>query len=425
MNPLLIFILVLTFGIIPLALLVYWYRYRNTILQKTAYAILFATYIIAIISFILGKYGINHLYWYIPVGYIALLLGNVFFTRYVQKPVKSTTEVLDKLAEGNLDVTIDEELKNRKDETGQMNAALARTVDNLKESAEFARQVGEGNFDYDINLLGDSDHLRQALIEMKDKLKEASKLEEEKREEEEKRRWHNEGLAKMNEILRQDDNLEDLAYKIINFLVDYLGANQGGIFIKSEDDDNEVIFDLKAAHAFDRRKYINRTFKLGESLVGTCAIEKEKIYMTEIPNDYIRITSGLGDANPSSLLLIPMKIEENVLGVIEIASFKELENYQIEFVEEASLSIASTLQASETNKRTKELLEKTQQQAEEMSAQEEEMRQNMEELQATQEESSRKAEEYERQLTEAKEYQKKLEEELEKAQGKIQKLEKK
>lgn len=425
MNPLLIFILVLTFGIIPLALLVYWYRYRNTILQKTAYAILFATYIIAIISFILGRYGINHLYWYIPVGYLALLLGNVFFTRYVQKPVKSTTAVLDKLAEGDLDVTIDEELKNRKDETGQMNTALARTVNNLRESAEFARQVGEGNLDYEIDLLGDSDHLRQALIEMKDKLKEAAKIEEEKREEEEKRRWHNEGLAKMNEILRQDDNLEDLAYKIINFLVDYLGANQGGIFVKSENDENEVVFDLKAAHAFDRRKYINRTFKLGESLVGTCAIEKERIYMTEIPDDYIRITSGLGDANPSSLLLIPMKVEEAVLGVIEIASFKELESYQIEFVEEASLSIASTLQASETNKKTKELLEKTQQQAEEMSAQEEEMRQNMEELQATQEESSRKAEEYERQLAEAKEYQKKLEEELEKAREKIQKLEKK
>ncbi|MFO8235788.1 MAG: GAF domain-containing protein [Bacteroidales bacterium] len=424
MSSLLIFILVLTFGVIPLALFVYWFRYKHTILQKSAYVILFSTYIIAITSFIVGRYGINNLLWYIPVGYLVLLIGNRFLTWYVQKPIKSTTEVLDKVAEGNLDVTFDEELRNRKDETGQMDIALEHTVNNLRESVEFARQIGEGNLDYDIKLLGDNDHLRKALLEMKNKLKEAAKIEEEKRKEEEKRRWHNEGLAKMNEILRQDYKLEDLAYKIINFFVDYLGANQGGIFVKSESEDDELVFDLKAAYAFDRRKYINRSFKPGESLVGTCAIEKEKIHMTEIPDDYIRITSGLGDANPGSLLLIPMKVEDEVLGVIEIASFKNFEDYEIEFVEEASLSIASTLQASETNKRTKELLEKTQQQAEEMSAQEEEMRQNMEELKATQEEATRKAQENEKQLSEAYKYQKELEEKLEKAYQKIRELEK-
>jgi len=263
------------------------------------------------------------------------------------------------------------------------------------------------------------------LLEMRDKLKEASELEAEKRKEEEQRRWTNEGMTKLNDILRQQEDITELSYKIISFLVKYLNANQGGLFVRNNDDENDVFYELQAAYAFNRRKYVEKTFKPGEGLIGTCAIEKERIYMTNIPDDYIEITSGLGGSNPSALLIVPMKIEEEVYGIIEIASFNKLEEYQIEFVEEASLSIASTLSASETNRKTKELLEKTQQQAEEMSSQEEEMRQNMEELQATQEESTRKAQEYERQLSEAKEKQEALEKKLEDANKEIERLKKK
>lgn len=418
MNPLLLFILIMTLGVLPLSYFVYWYKYRNTIIYKSAFAIIFSSYIIAITSYLVGYLGIMNIIWFIPVGYLALFITNLYFKNYIQKPVRKTNDILDNLAEGNLESTIEEKHKKQKDEIGRMNVSLEKTVNNLKETAEFARQVGEGNLDYEIEMLGDSDHLRQALLEMKDKLKEAANIQEEKRIEEEKRRWTNEGLAKLNETLRQEEDVEELAYNIIHFLVNYLGANQGGIFVRTEDDENNPVYELKAAHAFDRRKYIDSTFKPGESLVGTCAIEKETIYMTEIPHDYIQVTSGLGDSNPDALLLLPMKIEEDVLGVIEIATFGKFEDYQVKFVEEASLSIASTLKSTETNKRTKELLEKTQQQAEEMSAQEEEMRQNMEELQATQEESTRKADEYERQLNEAQQKEERLQKELEEARQK-------
>ena len=397
MSDFLIFVLVLLFGVFPLSMLVYWYKYRGTIIYKTAFAILTTNLLVAIGSFFVGHFGIKYLYLYIPIGYLSLFFGNYAFKKFVQKPLKESISALSKISEGNLNVEIKEDIKSSKDETGYMNVALDEMIHNLKNTAEFARQVGEGNLDHEIEILSDSDHLRIALVDMRKELQEAAKSQEEKRIEEEKRSWVNEGLAKLNEILRKQEDVDELSYQILSFIVNYMDANQGGIFICNNEDINNITLDLKSSYAFNRRKYIKKVFELGEGLVGNCALEKQTIHLTEIPNNYIQITSGLGGSNPKSLLLIPMKMEEEVLGVIEIASFNEFANHQIEFLEQASLSIASSLNMAETNRRTSELLEKTQQQAEEMAAQEEEMRQNMEELQATQEESSRKAEQFEKQ----------------------------
>jgi len=422
MSSIWIFLLVMTFGVLPLGIIAHYYKYKGSLVYKTAYANLISAYFISITAYIVGHYGILNVLWFVPVGYLTLFSVNMFIKRIVQQPVKKITHTLDEMSKGDLKVQIDEELSKSNDEIGQMNTSLSEMVKNLQETSEFARQVGEGNLDYQIETLSEKDQLRKELIEMRDKLQEASKLEAEKRKEEEQRRWSNEGLTKLNDILRQQDDITELSYLVISFLVKTLKANQGGIFVRQQDDNNEVYYELQAAYAFNRRKYIEKNFKPGEGLVGTCAIEKEKIYMTNIPDDYIAITSGLGGSNPNALLIVPMKIEEEVYGIIEIASFNKLEGYQIDFVEEASLSIASTLSSSETNRRTKELLEKTQQQAEEMSSQEEEVRQNMEELQATQEESTRKAQEYERQLAEAMEKQEELERKLEEANNEIERL---
>jgi len=267
--------------------------------------------------------------------------------------------------------------------------ALNTSISEFNKKTAFANQIGLGNLDSQFNQVSDEDELGKALINMRNSLVKARTDEELRKNDDEKRRWTNEGLAKFADILRQNNsNLEELSNEIIKNLVYYLDANQGGLFILNDDDKSNVYLKLISAFAYDTKKFFEKIIELGDGVVGACAVEKETIFMTDIPQEYITITSGLGNANPDSLLVVPLKLDEQIYGVIEIASFHKFEDYQIEFVEKVAQNIASSLSTVQINIKTNELLEKFQQQSEEMAAQEEEMRQNMEELQATQEEAA-------------------------------------
>ncbi len=332
----------------------------------------------------------------LAVGILGLLiLGTViiYFSRSITNPIRDITAMLKRLAKGN----VSEDMKltaSTNDEIGQMTEALNTTIESLNHKVDFATHIGKGNLNASFTTLTHEDALGKALLDMRDNLKKAEEENAKRQIEDEQRRWANEGLAKFGEILRQNnDNLEVLSKSIISELVNTLNANQGGLFLLNEDDPKDIHFELAAAYAYNRIKHKQKKVLPGEGLIGACAIEKKSVLLTEIPNGYIEITSGLGESNPSSLAIIPLLIDEKVLGVIEIASFNEFVPHQIEFLEKVAQSIASTITSVKVNIRTSELLTKTQQQAEEMLAQEEEMRQNMEELQATQEESTRRTNE--------------------------------
>ncbi|HKL09167.1 MAG TPA: GAF domain-containing protein [Bacteroidales bacterium] len=334
----------------------------------------------------------------IIVGFIGILLLSLaiyVITKNISDPIQKITELLKKLALGQTNLKMDLSV-NSGDEIEEMADSLQRSVESLNEKTEFANQIGKGDLDQEFKLSSDEDELGKALVNMRNSLLKAREDEKRRKEDDQKRRWVNEGLAKFADILRSNnDDLDNLGHDIIKNMVYYLEACQGGLFLLNDEEKDEKYLDLISAFAYDRKKYFEKRIVYGDGIVGSCAIEKETIYMTDLPQDYIEITSGLGDANPDSLLVVPLKIENQVYGVVEIASFNKFENYQIEFVEKVAQNIASTIQSVKVSIQTNELLEKSQQQSEEMAAQEEEMRQNMEELQATQEEAARKSAEME------------------------------
>ncbi len=212
-------------------------------------------------------------------------------------------------------------------------------------------------------------------------------------EQEERRNWIAKGISQIGDLMRGEIN-ERFYQKFTSSLVGFMKINQAGIYVVEENEDEEKVIELKSCYAFDRNKFLQKRIEIGQGLVGQCYLEKERIFLKEVPQTYIHITSGLGDANPNCILIVPLIHEENVEGILELASFTLLKEHEIEFVEKLSESLAAFVASNRINLQTKILLEKFQQQSEELQAQEEEMRQNMEEMQATQEEIHRKEKEY-------------------------------
>lgn len=200
--------------------------------------------------------------------------------------------------------------------------------------------------------------------------------------------WTSEGLARFADILRTHAyNITAFSDQVITQIVKYLQANQGSFFLYREQP--EPGLDMVATYAYDRKKYIHKHIEIGQGLLGQAFLEQQCIYLTDIPDNYVSISSGLGGTTPKSLLIVPLICNEQVLGMIEIASFHRIEKYQIAFLEKLAESIASTLLNVKNAEQTKNLLEESQQYTQMMKTQEEELRQNMEELIATQENQQR------------------------------------
>lgn len=304
-----------------------------------------------------------------------------FLSHYLVVNIHKVKNVIESLRHGILPNQIQLE---HNDEIAEMAHSINHLTGGLRETSEFAGEIGKGNFDKVFQPLSDEDVLGNSLLSMRVNLIKVA-------EDEKKRNWATEGLAKFGDILRaNNEGLETLADNIISNLVKYLSANQGGLFVVNDGNPADKYLELMACYAWNKKKYLHMRIEEGEGLVGQCWQENDTLYITDVPKDFVNITSGLGDANPNSFLIVPLSVNDEIFGVIEVASFNFFEDYQIEFVNKLAESIASTLSTAKTNERTKILLEQSQQQTEEMRAQEEEMRQNMEEMAATQEEMGRK-----------------------------------
>ncbi len=335
-------------------------------------------------------------------GLIVSILLSWFISSLITRPLYKLRNLMYQLAIGELPKHILVELQ---DEIGNMSNALNQLVDGLKRTSDFAFEIGKGNFTSEFEPLSDKDVLGNSLIDMRKSLQVAKEEEEKRKVEDIQRNWATEGLAKFAEILRHHtENIKELSNDIVKNLVKYLKANQGGIFIYNDSNPDDIHLELLAVYAYNRKKYLEKKIYIGEGLIGAVALEKYTIYMTDVPNEYIEIESGIGSSNPKSILIVPLKIENNILGVIELASFTEFHKHEIELVEKIAESIAATLSTARITTRTAELLEQSKIQAQEMQEKEEELLHNIEALKTTQEESAVREEYLKRSVKELETY---------------------
>ncbi|WP_224995846.1 GAF domain-containing protein [Cesiribacter sp. SM1] len=305
-----------------------------------------------------------------------------FITHYLLQPLKKLeqqvggllTETAPAAAGSNV---IYDPLFSRLQQYSERNAYLAQA----------AAQIGEGNFQQSEEQLYNSGVFGHAVLGLRDKMKDYFQAEH-------RRNWSSQGIEQFTKLLRErGQNLDGLCKGLVSELVPFVNASQGALFITAEEHEEEVL-ELKASYAWNRHKFLTKTIRYGEGLIGQVAQELDPLIITDVPEGYITIGSGLGRAKPRCILILPLLANDVFQGVLELASFHEFEAHELEFLKKLSESIASTLANLKSTDNTKELLAKANAANAHLQAQEEELRQNTEELMATQEAMRKKEVEF-------------------------------
>jgi PAS domain S-box-containing protein len=269
-------------------------------------------------------------------------------------------------------------IRIREEDKNLFEEEIAQRDEDINRNATFAKEIGEGNYKAELAITDENDILGKSLLVMRDNL-----LDNNKKEEEES--WIAKGKDIISNILRIHNNIDVLAYEVVVNLIEYIGAIQGAFYLFDEED--ETLTNL-ATYAYNRKKYLKQEFKIGQGLIGQCAFEKDIIYRTEIPEDYVTVSSGiLGDKKPSSLLIVPLIADEKLQGVIEFATLQDkIPPLTVQFLKELGEIIARTMFNLRVNQKTERLLAEAQQMTEELRENEEQLRQSAEEMRATHEE---------------------------------------
>ena len=333
------------------------------------------------------------------------ILFIVFFVRRFTQPLSEIAEVSKNVAVGKLEY---KEIKTADDEIGKVNSSLKDMVSSLKKITLVCKSISIGDFSKSVKVQSEHDILgksvnkmaenlravvRQAGIiakgdysvemqpqsendELGNALSEMTRSLRGMKEENERQNSLKTGQMELNERMRGEQDIAALAQKIITYLCNYLNAEIGGFYLI---DDNELL-SLTASYAYQKRKNLSNKFSFGEGLIGQAALEREPILITQVPEDYIRIQSGLGEASPASIIVIPLLFEDTVKGVVELGAFHEFSDHDLTFLNQAAESVSIAINSAQSRLQTSTLLHETQELAEQLQVQQEELRTSNEEL---------------------------------------------
>jgi len=331
---------------------------------------------------IFSHLGSNNISQFIIVFLILLLssiLIFIFFKRYNRTLSENENYAQNILTGQNKNAEIDG-TNNSSTSTDRLKLSLSNISKSLNNLVKINKAALEGNFDTEIENGFKNHDAYKTTKELHQKFKttihqfkdEKIKLEHFKQE--------TEGLAKINQVLKlHHKDLQLLSVNVIHTLVDLLKIEMGAVFLVKTEDGKQIL-DLSVSYAYSENRFQKRSFNFGESLVGACAAEKRTIFLKKVPEDYLKIMSGLGLASPKSILIVPLIFENNALGVIELGSLNDFDDNMISFAEKAAETISNTLSMAEINVKALELLEQTEHQKMELEKRDQQMFEAINEL---------------------------------------------
>ena len=263
---------------------------------------------------------------------------------------------------------------------------LEETKEHSQQIFNFIEKLRKGESVQKLKQLPDSDKIIQSLINLSEELEIRQKEEDKRKKEDIQRAETSEGLAYFGAVLREHNNtIEELTQTVTNELVRYLDAYQAAFYLIDETSDNKIIKEI-ANFAAGKKRFASKELQWGEGLPGACIIEKKTNYLKNLSENYLEIESGLGNAKPRSLLIVPIVTQEGVIhGAIELASFKEYKDYEIKFIEQVAENTALTISTLKINEETASLLKESREQANALSNREDELQKTISEMRRLQE----------------------------------------
>jgi len=232
------------------------------------------------------------------------------------------------------------------------NAIYLQEQLNIEDNTRLANQIAAGELYGNYELKG-NDAMGNALLGMRENLREIQ-------EQEEIKKWQQNGSGIISDVLIESHGITELAENTIASLVKYMKAFQGGFYVLQEAEEGQFTLHMAAHYAYDIPESTSISYQLGEGLVGEAAKRMTTIHLDEVPASYSNITSGLGGSKPNQILIVPLKFQQHVVGVIEISTFEAFKDYEVAFMENISERIATTINTANAKTRTNKLLEESQ-----------------------------------------------------------------
>src|SRR5437016_8122305 len=267
--------------------------------------------------------------------------------------------------------------------TDNMNQLAGNLKSQLRAIADVATAVTKGDLTRSIQVAaqGEVAFVKDNINEMIRNLKDTTQRNNEQD-------WLKTNLAKFTRMLQGQKDMLTVGKLILSELAPVVSAQHGVFYViempkedSAVDEKNEAYLKLLASYAFRSRKNVGNRFSLGEGLVGQAALEKERILISNAPEDYVQITSGLGQAPPTNIIVLPVLFEGQVKAVMELSSFEQFSPIHQAFLDQLVDSIGIVLNTIEANTRTENLLKQSQSLSNELQSRPEELQQTNLELQ--------------------------------------------